>query len=208
VERFKAHLVAKGFEQQSGIDYTKTFSPVIKPSAIRLILALTVFRAWPIRQLDISNAFLHGSLTEEVYMEQQLGFVDMQKSDHVCKLHKAIYGLKQAPQAWYTRLFRKLQVPLPVALVVWCDNVSALALASNPVFYARTKHIEIDYHFVREKVFNRDILISFISTADQVADVFTEGLSTAWFHFLKSKLKVIPSPINLRGDVKPSDTAA
>jgi hypothetical protein len=70
------------------------------------------------------------------------------------------------------------------------------------------KHIEIDYHFVREKVLNQDVLISFISIADQVADIITKGLSTARFHFLQSKLKVIASPFTLRGDVNSSHMAA
>lgn len=65
-----------------------------------------------------------------------------------------------------------------------------------------TKHIEVDYHFVREKVLNQDIAIKFISTQDEIADVFTKGLSSAGFLFLKSKLLVLASPISLRRDVK------
>jgi hypothetical protein len=104
IERFKARLVAKGFDQQSDIDYTETFSPVIKASTIRVILALVVHFDWQIRQLDVSNAFLQGSLCEEVYMEQPPGFIDNTQPDLMCKLHKAIYGLKHAPRAWFTRL--------------------------------------------------------------------------------------------------------
>jgi hypothetical protein len=68
-------------------------------------------------------------------------------------------------------LFKELCIPLLSDLVIWCDNVSALALASNPVYHARTKHIEVDYHFIREKVVNKDILVKFISTKNQIADV-------------------------------------
>jgi hypothetical protein len=108
VDRFKARLVAKGFDQLSGVDYYETVSPVIKPSTIRLILALVLQFGWKIKKLDVSNAFLHGVLDEEVYMEQPQGFVDLNYADHVCRLHKSIYGLKQAPRAWFTRLSQAL----------------------------------------------------------------------------------------------------
>jgi histone deacetylase 1/2 len=99
--------VAKGFKQRYGIDYEDTFSPVVKAATIRLVLALALSRNWCLRQLDVTNAFLHGYLEEEVYMRQPPGYEDKNKPNYLCRL--ALYGLKQAPRAWYSRLCNKLQ---------------------------------------------------------------------------------------------------
>ena len=458
IECYKARLVAKGFNQKSRIDYFDTFSPVVKPTTVRLVLSIVVQFHWPIRQLDVSNAFLHGILDEEVYMEQPQGFIDESQPDLVCRLYKSLYGLKQAPRAWFRRLSQqllelgfeeskvdyslftlctntlkifvlvyvddiivtgsshsaiisfidslkdqfhirdlgqlsyflgveaqrnneglhlrqakhisdlldntKMQGAKPLACpttsgmklslydatllpdpteyrrvvgalqyctisrpdisyavnqlcqfmhnprdthwmavksvlrylkgtvdydlyyapfivdihvfcdsdwagnpddrrstsgfniflgnnliswcakkqgvvsrssteaeyqsmalataeaywirmlikefqlylysppIIWCDNIGALTLASNPVFHARTKQVEIDYHFMREKVVNKDILVKHISKKDQLADIFTKGQTTTRFQFLRSKLMVRQLPISLQEGVK------
>ncbi|XP_023891177.1 uncharacterized mitochondrial protein AtMg00810-like [Quercus suber] len=105
---------------------------------------------------------------------------------------------------WLRQVLRDLGVFLPVPPKLWCDNVLALAIASNLVFHARTKHIEVDYHFVKEKVLRKDLQVKYTTTSDQLADVFTKSLPTSRFAFLHSKIMVSVDPMVLRGDVKGS----
>ena len=100
IERLKASLVAKGYRTY-GVDYAETFSPVAKISSVRILISLAANLDWPLFQLDVKNAFLNGNLKEEAYMEQSPGFVAQAESGKVCRLHKAIYSLKQSPRAWF-----------------------------------------------------------------------------------------------------------
>jgi hypothetical protein len=82
LERYKARWVVNGFTQRAGIDYGETFSPVVKPATIRTVLTIAASRRWPVHQLDVNNAFLHGTLDKEVYCLQPAGFIDATKPDH------------------------------------------------------------------------------------------------------------------------------
>ncbi|KAH9801545.1 retrovirus-related pol polyprotein from transposon RE1 [Citrus sinensis] len=426
VSKYKARLVAKGFHQRAGIDYSETFSHVVKSSTVRVILSLAVMQSWNVRQIDVNNAFLNGDLTEDVYMHQPEGFVS--QGGCVCKLNKALYGLKQAPRAsydklkgcltswnftnskadtslfvrhdvkciilvliyvddiliigpdsdllesfiakhskvfalkdlglvtyflgvevsytdhgmhlsqtkyikdllskasmqnckeidtpfstcyklersangslgaefenptlyrsivlrylqatvtyglyiqqegtletigltgysdadwacdiddrksigayciflgnnlvswsskkqaivakssteseyralsvasseisWLQSLFSELNITKLPTPVLWCDNQSAGDLARNPIFHSRSKHIELDVHYIRDKVLNKELEVRYIPTEEQVADVLTKPLSFPKFSYFRSKLNVISRPLNLRGDVK------
>ncbi|GJR60394.1 putative ribonuclease H-like domain-containing protein [Tanacetum coccineum] len=104
VVRNKARLVAQGHRQEEGIDYDEVFAPVARIEAIRLFLAFASFMGFIVYQMDVKSAFLYGTIDEEVYVSQPPGFVDPDHPTKVYKVVKALYGLHQAPRAWYATL--------------------------------------------------------------------------------------------------------
>jgi hypothetical protein len=107
-----------------------------------------------------------------------------------------------AEVVWLCKLLKDYHFFLPKSPCLWSDNISALALASNPVHHSRSKHIDLDYHYVREMVLNNFLKVSYISTIQQPADIFTKFLSKDRLSFLCNKLLVRTTPLSLRGDIK------
>ncbi|BBN67512.1 transposable element gene, partial [Prunus dulcis] len=101
--RFKTRLVAKRYSQKEGVDYNEIFSPVVKHTSIRLLLAMATQHDMEIEQMDVKTAFLHGDLKETIFMAQPEGFVEYGNENLVCQLRKSLYGLKQSPRQWYKR---------------------------------------------------------------------------------------------------------
>ncbi|GJU67164.1 retrotransposon protein, putative, ty1-copia subclass [Tanacetum coccineum] len=363
ITRYKARFIAKGFRQQPGIDFHETFSPVVKSATIRAVLSLAVTNDWPLRQLDIQNAFLHGNLKEQSIFtspisspssvshlsptsqtspessngqpspvsttsiptppppppitrqrpanlrqnpkqrvpfnpsanhalpgiqikcykngaitrykarfvakgfRQQLDlgplnyFLGIEIVPHVsdillsqkkyilellqsaglsnCNLvsspmvtssslslddstafsnpvkYRQVVGSLQyvtlsrpdiafavnkalantvVELTWLQALLNELGIHSSSTPILWCDNLCATYLSANPIIHARIKHVDIDYHFVREKVSQGDLRVQHISTHDQIADIFTNPLPTSRFLFLRSKLQVVSRP--------------
>ena len=101
--------MARGFQQTEGVTFSEIFAPVVRWSTIRTILALAAGYSWPIHQMDVITAFLNGDLTDEVYMEIPEGFPEAGNPTKVCRLKRALYGLRQAPQVWYDKINTWLQ---------------------------------------------------------------------------------------------------
>ena len=104
VTKHKARLVAKGYVQQQGVDFDEVFAPVARLESVRLLLAHAASEGWPVHHMDVKSAFLNGELQEEVYVTQPPGFIVAGEEQKVLRLSKALYGLRQAPRAWYAKL--------------------------------------------------------------------------------------------------------
>jgi len=106
------------------------------------------------------------------------------------RIRISFIGKLSTELVWIQLLLCELGLFLPAAPILWCENIGATYLTANPVFHERTKHVEINFHFVRGKVARKDLDVRFLSTKDQIADVFTKALPSARFQFLQNKLRV------------------
>ena len=125
INKLKARLVAKGFQQQEGIDYNDIFAPVVKWSTILTVFALAAKYGWSLHQLDVITAFLNDTIDEEILMEIPPGFPHSDDESKVCRINRALYGLKQSPRAWYDRI------------TSWMQQQGLIQSSSDPNLYFR-----------------------------------------------------------------------
>jgi hypothetical protein len=111
LDRYKARLVALGNRQAYGVDYEETFAPIAKMTIMHTIIAIAASQGWPLHQMDVKNAFLHGDLKKDIYMTPPPGLFSSSTSV-VCKLKQSLYGLKQAPRVWFDK-FRSTLLRFP-----------------------------------------------------------------------------------------------
>ncbi|GJX93275.1 retrovirus-related pol polyprotein from transposon TNT 1-94 [Tanacetum coccineum] len=146
VIRNKARLVAKGYAQEEGIDFEESFAPVARLEAVRIFVAHTTYKSFPIYQIDMKTAFLNGPLKEEVYVAQPEGFVDPDHPEKVYLLRKALYGLKQASRAWYdeqsnflmSKGFNKGTIDLTLFKIKYGEDILLVEIYVDDILFGST----------------------------------------------------------------------
>nr|GEU49541.1 retrovirus-related Pol polyprotein from transposon TNT 1-94 [Tanacetum cinerariifolium] len=156
VSRNKARLVAQGYNQQEGIDYNETYAPVARLESISIFLAYACALDFKLFQMDVKSAFLNGFIDEKVYVAQPPGFIDFAKPNHVYRLKKALYGLGQAPKAWYDRL-----------KVFLIKHDYTMEMVDNTLFTKKN-----DPNLIIVQIYIEDII--FGSTCQEMCDDFTK----------------------------------
>ena len=154
-KKYKACFVARGFSHKEGVDYDEIFALVAQYTIICSIIALVALQGWNLHHMDVKTVFLHGSIKEEVYVEQPEGFEVHNQESHVCRLKKALYGLQQAPRAWYERidcylmklgfsrseadpnLYFKVEDGKPLILVLYVDDLFLTGVDALIIKYKR-----------------------------------------------------------------------
>lgn len=147
IEKHKARLVARRYGQEYGVDYMEVFEPVARMDTIRIMIAIASQRGWSSFQMDVKSAFLHGTLEENVYVQQPMGYVVKGSEDKVCKLDKSLYRLKQAPRAWFNRIDS-----------YFVDQGFERSKAENTLFIKKGKNVKVLYVniYVDDLVFTGD----------------------------------------------------
>ncbi|GKA14315.1 putative ribonuclease H-like domain-containing protein [Tanacetum coccineum] len=173
VIRNKARLVAQGYTQEEGIDYVKFFSPVARLKTIRLFLAYASYKDFVVYQMDVKSAFLYGKIEEEVYVCQPLGFEDPDFPDRVYKVEKALYGLHQAPRAWYETLstylldngFQRGQIDKTLFIKRVKGDILLVQVHVDDIIFGSTKKLQVtqkdDGIFISQDKYMDEILKKF-----------------------------------------------
>lgn len=178
IQKLKARLVAMGYSQLKGVDYTEVFSPTLRLETLRTIYSLLAIKKWAGRQVDFKTAFLNGHLEESIYMEQPPGFEDPAHPDYVCELQRSIYGLKQSPRQWNKELHAAL-IKLGLQHSKY-DPTLYFKLHANQLIGAISTHVD-DLSVVGEPHFVSDII-------GKLGKCFTIGADEELHHFLSMEI--------------------